>query len=604
MRDEAFDVHGTGFNEADGARVGVFHATAENDRETFASGSGMFETTLVTGRNADEDDAATETDQFDGLANRFPTPGGFDGDVHLDACRQGFGAELTGQFHAPGERIGHEDFTGPGQLDGLEEQQADGTGPDDGDAVADADLGEVSGVDGDPERFEHQGVFGIERGRYRHAGADGHLDELGETAVVGIQTAEVEAAAEVRVALFAKIAAVTRHGGINGNERAQAEFVVAALLDNTGKLMTEDQRCFENGIADASVHIGVQVAATDAGGQDADEGFAAFGFAGMWNAFEAQIARPVEPGGAHGGGRRFHAEENSAGASCWEGAAHLSGDEVDSATGGRTGNPTMAKLTIYEIRKLKGKRQFTEIFTAKPDEAAAANDAGIDMVVTTAAVAKEVRQAAPNVFLIIAPSGRFSSSNEAAINLGLDAMELGGDAIYCGTHSMERIRAMADVRIPVIGHVGFIPYRTNWIGGPRAVGKTADEALEVYRHTKAYEEAGAIGVEMELVPHRVAAEITKRTSLCVISMGSGSGCDAQYLFAEDILGTNRGHVPRHAKQYVNLAPEYDRLRQLMTKAFTAFHQEVTTGAFPDPRRVVEVKEDQFSQFLTGLDGGK
>ena len=260
----------------------------------------------------------------------------------------------------------------------------------------------------------------------------------------------------------------------------------------------------------------------------------------------------------------------------------------------------MAKLTIYEIRKQKGKRQFTEIFTAKPEEAAAANDAGIDMIVTTSAAAKEVRKAAPNVFLIIAPSGRFSSSNEAAINLGLDAMELGGDAIYCGTHSLERIRAMADVRIPVIGHVGFIPYRTNWIGGPRAIGKTADEALEVHRHTKAYEAAGAIGVEMELVPHRVATEIAQRTSLCVISMGSGNGCDAQYLFAEDILGTNKGHVPRHAKQYVNLQPEYDRLRGLMQQAFTEFHREVTTGAFPDPKRTVEVKQDEFTRFLTGL----
>jgi 3-methyl-2-oxobutanoate hydroxymethyltransferase len=261
----------------------------------------------------------------------------------------------------------------------------------------------------------------------------------------------------------------------------------------------------------------------------------------------------------------------------------------------------MGKLTVYEIRKLKGKRQFTEIFTAKPEEAAAANDAGVDMIVTTSAAAKDVRKAAPNVFLIIAPAGRFSVSNEMAINLGLDAMELGGDAIYCGAHSMERIRAMAEARIPVIGHVGFIPYRTNWIGGPRAVGKTADEALEVYRHTKAYEAAGAIGVEMEVVPHRVAAEISKRTSMCVISMGSGPGCDAQYLFAEDILGTNRGHVPRHAKQYVDLQPEYDRIKKMMTDAFRQFHHEVTSGAFPEAKHTVHVKDDEFGRFLNGLD---
>lgn len=264
----------------------------------------------------------------------------------------------------------------------------------------------------------------------------------------------------------------------------------------------------------------------------------------------------------------------------------------------------MPKLTVYEIRRQKGKKQFTEIFTADPREAAAANDAGIDMIVTMSSNAKEIRKAAPNVFLIIAPSQRFSSSDEQAINIGLDTMDLGADAIYCGTHSMDRIRAMADVRIPVIGHVGFIPYRTNWIGGPRAVGKTADEALEVYRHVLAYEEAGAIGVEMEVVPHRVAAEISKRSKMCIISMGSGDGCDAQYLFAEDILGTNTGHVPRHAKQYVDLKPEYARLKGLMTDAFKAFVNEVATGGYPETKHIVDNKDEEFAKFLAEIDAQK
>jgi 3-methyl-2-oxobutanoate hydroxymethyltransferase len=263
----------------------------------------------------------------------------------------------------------------------------------------------------------------------------------------------------------------------------------------------------------------------------------------------------------------------------------------------------MKKLTIHEIRKLKGKRQLTEIFTLNPEEAAAASDAGIDLIVTVSHTAKEIRRAAPNVFLTVAPLPLtvFDVSNEAAIRAGLEAMEQGADAIYCGCNSMERVAAMADVRIPVVGHVAFIPYRTLWIGGPRAIGKTATEALQVYRHTKAYEEAGAIGVEMELCPHRVAAEISKRTSMLVISMGSGTGCDAQYLFSTDILGTNKGHVPRHAKQYANLQPEYDRLRKLMTGAFQAFKDEVSSGAYPEPRHIIEDKDAEFRKFMDGLD---
>jgi 3-methyl-2-oxobutanoate hydroxymethyltransferase len=260
----------------------------------------------------------------------------------------------------------------------------------------------------------------------------------------------------------------------------------------------------------------------------------------------------------------------------------------------------MKKLTIYGIRKLKGQRQLTEIFTEKPEEAAAAGEAGIDMIVTTSPAMQKVRAAAPNTFIVLAPSGQMSASNEKAVATGLEAMGQGADAIYCGTHSMERVAAMADVRIPVIGHVGFVPSRTNWIGGPRAIGKTAAEALQVYRHTKAYEAAGAVGVEMELVPHRVAAEISRRTSLCVISMGSGTGCDAQYLFAEDILGTNPGHVPRHAKQYADLRSEYERLRRLMADAFASFRDDVANGGYPEPRHIVDVAKDEFDGFMDGL----
>ena len=35
------------------------------------------------------------------------------------------------------------------------------------------------------------------------------------------------------------------------------------------------------------------------------------------------------------------------------------------------------------------------------------------------------------------------------------------------------------------------------------------------------------------MPAKVAAEITKRTKMLVFSMGSGAGCDGQFIFAED-----------------------------------------------------------------------
>ena len=50
-------------------------------------------------------------------------------------------------------------------------------------------------------------------------------------------------------------------------------------------------------------------------------------------------------------------------------------------------------------------------------------------------------------------------------------------------------------------------------------------------------------------------------------MGSGTICDAQYLFSEDILGYNKGHIPRHAKVYTNLSEEYNKHKLKAVEAY-------------------------------------
>lgn len=87
----------------------------------------------------------------------------------------------------------------------------------------------------------------------------------------------------------------------------------------------------------------------------------------------------------------------------------------------------------------------------------------------------------------------------------------------------------------------------------------------------------------------------------MISMGSGSGCDAQYLFSTDILGTNRGHVPRHAKKYRDLAAEEDRIQAERVAAFSEYVADVQSGAFPDNGRLVGIDEDEFADFVGRVD---
>jgi 3-methyl-2-oxobutanoate hydroxymethyltransferase len=126
--------------------------------------------------------------------------------------------------------------------------------------------------------------------------------------------------------------------------------------------------------------------------------------------------------------------------------------------------------------------------------------------------------------------------------------------------------------------------------------------MEVFGQVKALEAAGAFAAEIEVVPDRVAAEIARRTSLLMFSMGAGTGGDAQYLFAEDVLGYTRGHRPRHAKVYRDFRGELDRLQGERVAAFREFAADVETGAYPEARHLVPIEDAEFERFVEQLPG--
>ncbi len=260
------------------------------------------------------------------------------------------------------------------------------------------------------------------------------------------------------------------------------------------------------------------------------------------------------------------------------------------------------RLTVAGLRALKGKRQLTMLFVDTLDEAAAASAAGIDILSIIDPVwTPEMRAAAGDCFVQVGLLYGPLCTYEDYIRAAHRVIMIGGDAVYCAA-SMDTITRLAAEGIPVISHVGLIPSKATWTGGFKAVGKTADSAINIYRHVKQLEAAGAIGAELEVVPDRVAAEISKRTSLIMLSMGAGPGGDAQYLFAEDVLGYTRGHQPRHAKVYRNFRAEYDRLQQERIAAFKEYKADVQSGAYPEKRHVVSIDDAEFNAFMKKLPG--
>jgi 3-methyl-2-oxobutanoate hydroxymethyltransferase len=260
--------------------------------------------------------------------------------------------------------------------------------------------------------------------------------------------------------------------------------------------------------------------------------------------------------------------------------------------------------TVADLRAMKGKRQLTMLRVLTMDEAEAAERAGVDIVSVPPELVldPQYRDAAPSLFTM--PGDNFYEIGTADdfVRWAFRLYKASADAVYCSA-GFATVKRLADDNIPVIGHVGLIPSRATWTGGFKAVGKTADSAMQIFEAVKQYEAAGAIGAEIEVVPVEVAKAISERTSLIMLSMGAGTGCDAQYLFADDVLGQNRGHMPRHSKVYRNFAAEYDRLQAERIAAFSEYVADVNSLAYPEDKHVVHMDPDQLGQFMEKIDAG-
>jgi 3-methyl-2-oxobutanoate hydroxymethyltransferase len=254
------------------------------------------------------------------------------------------------------------------------------------------------------------------------------------------------------------------------------------------------------------------------------------------------------------------------------------------------------------MRAVRGKRQLTMLRVLTLEELEAAERAGVDIVSVPPDLMLDprFRDAAPGIFAMPGDNFYEIGGPEDFVRWAFRLYKATADAVYCSA-GFATVRRLADDAIPVIGHVGLIPSRATWTGGFRAVGKTAQSAMEVFDAVKKYEAAGAFGAEIEVVPVEAARAICERTSLFLISMGSGVECDAQYLFADDVLGQNRGHMPRHSKVYRNFAAEYDRLQRERVSAFCEFVADVDSKAFPEEKHIVHMDPEELKVFLQGIE---
>ncbi|MGI5837346.1 MAG: 3-methyl-2-oxobutanoate hydroxymethyltransferase [Chloroflexota bacterium] len=190
----------------------------------------------------------------------------------------------------------------------------------------------------------------------------------------------------------------------------------------------------------------------------------------------------------------------------------------------------------------------------------------------------------PSVELAVMNAGRFMA--EASC----DGIKLEG-----GKAMADRVRAIVDAGIPVMGHLGLTPQSASMQGGFKVQARTSDAAKRLLDDCYALEEAGVYSILLELVPAKVAEYITGKLSVPTISIGSGPGCDGHCMIYHDVIGMFEAFLPRHVKQYCNVSP-------IIQEALNTMVKEIRDKLYPEPgKHDFKISEEAFQEFLKGVE---
>ena len=258
------------------------------------------------------------------------------------------------------------------------------------------------------------------------------------------------------------------------------------------------------------------------------------------------------------------------------------------------GNLSYRNYTIKDLFDNKGKKKLSQINVKNEEEANIAVDANVDLLITGLAAIKKVRSIAKNNFTTVAIPFTDFKTNDEILKASLEALNNGADAIYTA-RSPRVVEYLAKESIPVMAHLGLVPRKSIWIGGLRGVGKTASEALRLFKEFKTMESAGAFAVEAEVIADQTLKFISENVNLITVSLGSGNYGDVNYLFMDDICGESE-EIPRHAFSLAKIYKLRDKIYREKVKAVHKFNKKAKTTKFVTSRNIVKINNGELQKF--------
>lgn len=166
------------------------------------------------------------------------------------------------------------------------------------------------------------------------------------------------------------------------------------------------------------------------------------------------------------------------------------------------------------------------------------------------------------------------SVEEAVRNAGR-LLQAGAAAVKVegGAAVLDRVRALTQYGIPVMGHLGMTPQSVHRYGGYKVQGKERDQAETLLADAKALEAAGAFALVLEAIPASLAGTVTEALAIPTIGIGAGPRCDGQVLVLYDLLGLFDDFVPKFVKPYAHLKAD-------ALQALRRYKEEVEQEKFP------------------------
>ncbi|GAB4302034.1 MAG: 3-methyl-2-oxobutanoate hydroxymethyltransferase [Myxococcota bacterium] len=159
-------------------------------------------------------------------------------------------------------------------------------------------------------------------------------------------------------------------------------------------------------------------------------------------------------------------------------------------------------------------------------------------------------------------SARFLSEGEC------EAVKLEG-----GAHMVKTVEFLVERGIPVMAHLGFTPQSVHKLG-VTVQGVAKEDAERLKLDAKMLEDAGAYSLVLEMVPAKLAAEVSRMLTIPTIGIGAGAECDGQVLVLYDLLGLNEKFNPKFLKKYENFWEK-------AISALERYKSEVVEGIYPD-----------------------